>query len=130
MRRTLRHTRGGRFLIRAVALLFVLVTFGGSILHACEGQHATHVHKIVAPHDGGVTADVDAHHDHTQPNRDGSGHPCCADLQCHVGWVVMSAISTAIIPLPSAEALTIPDEIGEGVFVASLDRPPRQPVQI
>jgi hypothetical protein len=113
-----------------VALLFVVVTLGGSIVHACEGQHAAHVHKVAALHDRGVTADVDAHHDHTQPaDREGSGHPCCADLQCHVGSVVMSAVCTAIVPLPKTEALTIPDEFGEDVFLVSLDRPPRLLVQ-
>ena len=129
MQRLVRHTRSVRLLARAMAVLFAFVTIWGSVAHSCERTHGTHTHELAAEQGGtrGAAATQDGQMP-TSERQDGA-HPCCADLQCHVGSAIMTSGNASIPVLPAAERFVIADQAGESWFLSSLDRPPRHFLQ-
>ena len=136
MQLIVRPTRGRRFVAQAMALVFALVTVWSSLAHACHGAHHNDAQQIVAQV-GGDTETTSAAHadqgDHAPASShvpQKSGHPCCADLQCHGGIAIVAMGVAAAWPLPDGEKFLIYDQTREGWFLSSLDRPPRATVQI
>jgi hypothetical protein len=114
-----------------MALLFALVATLGSMAHACEGTHHARGGEHVS------VADVktsDHHHDSQAPiserEVDKTTHPCCADLQCHVGTAVLTTNSMTSPSLLEAERFSSPNYGRQSSLLSSLDRPPRTTVQI
>ena len=130
MLRMARHTRGRRLLARALTIIFALVTIWGSAVHACEQPHRKNTHEIAAEHDGDRGAASHAPDGNLPTSeREHDEHPCCADLQCHVGSAIVTTGNVRVPVLPMAERFIIADQAGESWFLSSLDRPPRRFLQ-
>jgi hypothetical protein len=131
MQRLVRHTRGGRLVAQAMALLFALVATLGSMAHASEGTHHTHAGERVSVSVADVEAS-DRHHDSQAPiserDVDKATHPCCADLQCHVGTAVLTTSSMTSPSLLEAERFYTPNYGRQSSLLSPLDRPPRTTV--
>jgi hypothetical protein len=130
-----RHTRVRRLLIPAVALVFALVTVWGSFAHACHGSgHGAASEVAVHLHEDAVSASSEHQGDNgdapaTNHSSDRAAHPCCADLTCHGGVAIFAAGLSTTVPQSVAVPFVLTEQTHQGLFRASLDRPPRSFVQ-
>jgi hypothetical protein len=130
-----RHTRVGRLLVPAVALVFALVTVWGGFAHACHGSGhggasdtAVHLHQDAASaasaHQG-ENGEAPA----TNHSSDKAAHPCCADLTCHGGVAIFATGLSTAAPQSDTVPFIITEQSRKGLDRVYLDRPPRTFVQ-
>jgi hypothetical protein len=134
MSRFVRHTRAGRLLAPAIALVFALVTVWGGFAHACHGSAHGGVSEIaVHLHDGVNASAADQVENGDAPatnhSSDKAAHPCCADLTCHGGVAIFATGLSTTVPQSDAVPFIVTEQTCKGIFRASLDRPPRSFVQ-
>ena len=131
----MRHTRLGRLLIPALALVFALVTVWEALLTRAmalvdggASEIAVHLHDDVtgaSSVDHGENDDAPA----TDHSSDKAAHPCCADLTCHGGVAIFAAGVSTTAPQSDAVPFVITEHSSKGLDRVSLERPPRSFVQ-